>query len=507
MDRIGGVMRKIKNPVWVGLTLLAISIIVIILATNILYQRTVVLLTDNLRETILTISRTQATNISADDLSALKTKDDWKKPEWSRVVTQLHNVKYSNKNIVFMYIFRKKAADPTQMEFVADADSINPFANTSGDPSRYVDVNRDGLIEPDGPDKLQWPGQDYAEAVDIPETFAAYDKALTSTDLYTDAYGSVITGYAPIKDQYGNTVAVLATDVKADDFLTITTRTLRPFLEFIIFLTLTISALTIIVIRTWKKYMKSLEDFNYQITITNEKLQSLDKLKTEFLSLAAHQLRSPLTAIRGYTSMLLDGSFGLIADEKQKDAIDRVMQSSTHLTKVVEDLLNVSKIEAGGMKYFMVPFDIEKPVKELSTDLSITAQNKGLTLTFATDGTGPYMVNGDVEKIRQVVLNVIDNAIKYTQSGSIAILLSRDVEKGKIRIAVTDTGMGISSGEREKLFLKFSRGAGGHTNTTGSGLGLYLAKQISEAHGGSISIDSPGVGQGSTFTISLKAVQ
>ncbi len=237
----------------------------------------------------------------------------------------------------------------------------------------------------------------------------------------------------------------------------------------------------------------------------NEKLKGLDKLKTEFLSLASHQLRSPLTAIKGYTSMLLEGSFGEVND-KQKEAIDRVFQSSKHLAKVVEDLLNVSKIEQGGMKYEMAPFDFEKATHDLATDLSITAEKKGLKLTFKAEGTGPHMVNGDMEKIRQVVLNIIDNAIKYTQSGSISVALTRDAATHVERLAVTDTGMGVSADEKEKLFQKFGRGEGGKTNTSGSGLGLYLAKQIAEAHGGHVAIDSPGIGKGSTFTIELKGM-
>jgi signal transduction histidine kinase len=245
-----------------------------------------------------------------------------------------------------------------------------------------------------------------------------------------------------------------------------------------------------------------LEQANLNLEVANDKLKDLDKLKTEFLSLAAHQLRSPLTAIKGYTSMLIDGDFGVIGT-KQKDAVNRVFESSVHLSKVVEDLLNVSKIEAGGMKYEMAPFDIEKATGDLARDLSITAEKKGLKLAFKTDKKAPYTVNGDMEKIRQVVLNVIDNAIKYTEKGGITIMLSKD--SGMIKVAVTDTGIGISPEEKEKLFQKFSRGAGGKTNTGGSGLGLYLAKTISEAHGGHIAIDSPGVGLGSTFTIELKA--
>lgn len=243
-----------------------------------------------------------------------------------------------------------------------------------------------------------------------------------------------------------------------------------------------------------------LEKLRLQLEDSNERLKDLDKLKTEFLSLASHQLRSPLTAIKGYTSMLLEESFGKLLPS-QKEAIDRVYQSSQHLTKVVEDLLNVSKIEQGGMKYQMEEFDFEKAARDLEEDLSITAKNKGLSLTFTTDAAGPYLIMGDMEKLRQVILNMIDNAIKYTDAGSITVHLSKT--KSAVQLAITDTGMGIAPEEKEKLFQKFSRGAGGKTNTGGSGLGLYLAKEIVEAHKGHILIDSSGVGKGSTFTIEL----
>jgi signal transduction histidine kinase len=158
------------------------------------------------------------------------------------------------------------------MEFIADADSLDPFANSGSDGSRFVDVNRDGRIEPDGPDKLQWPGQPYPEAAEIPETFAAYYNPITSADLYTDEYGTVLTGYAPIKDSYGNVVAVLATDIKADDFFAITTQTLKPFQVFITFLTLIITILTVVIIYTSRRYTRSLESSEEQLQLTNETL-------------------------------------------------------------------------------------------------------------------------------------------------------------------------------------------------------------------------------------------
>ncbi len=237
----------------------------------------------------------------------------------------------------------------------------------------------------------------------------------------------------------------------------------------------------------------------------NEKLKSLDKLKTEFLSLASHQLRSPLTAIKGYTSMLMTGDFGAIND-KQKEAIGRVFESSDHLAKVVEDLLNVSKIEMGGMQYVMSPFDFEKAARDLANDLSITAQKKGLKLTFETDGKAPYTVNGDMEKIRQVILNLLDNSIKYTKEGSITVKLSKDENVKNLLLAITDTGMGMTPEIKETLFQKFARGDGMKVNTSGSGLGLYLAKQIVEGHKGHVWVESDGPGKGATFFVDLGVV-
>jgi signal transduction histidine kinase len=245
-----------------------------------------------------------------------------------------------------------------------------------------------------------------------------------------------------------------------------------------------------------------LENTNLKLEDANEKLQSLDKLKTEFLSLASHQLRSPLTAIIGYTSMLLDGSFGEISD-KQHEAIDRVYQSSRHLSLTVEDLLNVSKIEQGGMQYVKVPFDFEKASADLAKDLSVTAEKKGLKLTFETDKKSPYTVNGDMEKIRQVILNFIDNSIKYTKEGSINVLLSKNEKT--IRLSIKDTGMGMTPEIKAKLFQKFARAEGGKMNAGGSGLGLYLAKKIiEEGHNGKVGVDSEGMNKGSTFWMELQ---
>lgn len=244
-----------------------------------------------------------------------------------------------------------------------------------------------------------------------------------------------------------------------------------------------------------------LEKLTKDLENANEKLKGLDKLKTEFLSLASHQLRSPLTAIKGYTSMVLDGTYGNISEEL-KEPVSRVYQSTEHLVKIVEDLLNVSKIEQGGLVFEMKEGqDFKSLVKDVFSLVEVTAKSKGLAFEMSVT-EGDYKIPMDQEKIRQVVLNLMDNSIKYTKEGSVKVILEKPTEK-TIRLSIQDTGMGVSPEAKQKLFQKFSRADGARMNTSGSGLGLYLAKEIMAAHKGNIWVESEGVGKGSTFILEM----
>ncbi len=250
------------------------------------------------------------------------------------------------------------------------------------------------------------------------------------------------------------------------------------------------------------KLNKKLADLTHELESANEKLKGLDKLKTEFLSLASHQLRTPLTAIKGYASMLSEGAFGSL-DDNQNQAVKRIYTSAQGLVNVVEDLLNVSKIEQGGMKYEFSPTSLSAVVTQLYGEMKVPAESKKLEFSLDMDSHDAFIVNADSVKLKQVFLNLTDNSIKYTQKGFVKISLKR--EGGTIVFSVTDNGMGISPETRTKLFEKFSRGEGGKTNTGGSGLGLYLAQQIARAHKGDVTIESEGLGKGSKFIVTLPA--
>lgn len=275
----------------------------------------------------------------------------------------------------------------------------------------------------------------------------------------------------------------------------------------VIFTLLFVIVLGYVLVKSVKREIKqkeSLQILTDQLFEANEKLKGLDKLKSEFVSLASHQLRSPLTAIKGYASMLVEGDYGEIGAEA-KDATTRIFESSQNLAKVVEDLLNVSKIEQGGMKYEMAPFDLASVASSMCKDLSIVAEHKGLKLGFLSEGVKDCIVNGDEGKIRQVVLNFIDNSIKYTKEGRVDVKVEKINDK--VVFSVSDTGMGMTPEIKATLFQKFARGDGARMNTTGSGLGLYLTKEITEAHGGRVYVESEGLGKGSTFFMELNAVK
>ena len=248
---------------------------------------------------------------------------------------------------------------------------------------------------------------------------------------------------------------------------------------------------------------EKIEKLAEDLAQANARLRVLDQQKSEFVSLASHQLRSPLTAIKGYASMIMEGSFGTV-DEKVKEATRRIFESSQHLTALVEDFLNVTKIEQGGMKFEFGKVDLKKLVTDVIAELSPNAIRVGLAVTFGDNGHKTYYAVADYNKIRQVVVNLIDNAIKYTPKGTISAFLTEDDAAGKVILSVKDSGIGIPKELAGRLFEKFSRGTGvSKINTGGSGLGLYVAKEIVEAHKGRIWAESEGEGKGSVFSLEL----
>ena len=251
---------------------------------------------------------------------------------------------------------------------------------------------------------------------------------------------------------------------------------------------------------------EKIEKLASDLTSANARLLELDKQKSEFVSFATHQLRAPLTAMKGYTSLILEGEMGDINSEVRK-ATKRIFDSSSTLENIVDDYLNISRIELGTIKYSFEVFDFKDLVNRVIEDLRPSIENKGLKFSFSTDPSTPdtrFMVRVDKDKFKQVISNLIDNSVKYTPSGSLDISLTRRLSDRKIQFSIKDTGVGISPAVMPKLFAKFVRADNANKqNIFGTGLGLYIANQIVLAHKGRLWAESKGEGKGSQFYLEL----
>jgi signal transduction histidine kinase len=232
-----------------------------------------------------------------------------------------------------------------------------------------------------------------------------------------------------------------------------------------------------------------------------ENLKKLDRAKSEFISIASHQLRTPLTAIKGYISMILEGSYGKVSD-RAKRPIENVYKSAERLIRLVNDLLSMSRIEAGRLEMKLERASLEEIISSVVKELEQEAKNKRIYLKFETPKKPLPKTIIDRDKVRQVFLNIIDNAIRYTTRGGIRV--EAEVLEGKIQVIISDTGEGMNQEEIADLFESFSRGkAGSRLWSGGAGLGLYVAKKFIEMHKGKIWAESEGRGRGSTFYIEL----
>jgi len=245
---------------------------------------------------------------------------------------------------------------------------------------------------------------------------------------------------------------------------------------------------------------KDLEFANRGLESINTRLEELDQMKSEFLSLATHQIRAPLTAVKGYASLILEGDYGEVSDGV-RNAVKIIGQSCENLVVIVNEFLDISRIEQGRMKYTLKDFDMKVVVAQILEELKPNIEHAGLSYEFHAD-EGEYIVNADQGKLRQVVGNLIDNAIKYTPTGGMSVNIRK--EGNAVHFSIKDTGIGISAEDIPKLFNKFTRTKDGNKqNVIGTGLGLYVAKQMIEAQGGKIWIESEGVGKGTTFIVEL----
>lgn len=277
-----------------------------------------------------------------------------------------------------------------------------------------------------------------------------------------------------------------------------------PFRVAIFFLTLMFAVLLIQSMLKEVARRRELERLSRSLKKLNQKLIQIDKTKSEFISIASHQLRTPLTSIKGYASLMIEGSYGKLSKE-QKETVEKIYVLNERLIMLVEDLLNVSRIERGKIQYECEDVKLDTLIRNVLSIMKIQAKNKNLYIKFKNEAKDLPKVRIDFKKTAEAIGNLIDNAIKYTEKGGITVTLLQ--HGNAARVAVADTGIGIDQKEIGTLFEKFIRGEGiNRLHTGGTGLGLYIARKLVEAHGGKVWVESPGLGKGSTFYVELPLV-
>ncbi len=243
-----------------------------------------------------------------------------------------------------------------------------------------------------------------------------------------------------------------------------------------------------------------IESATDELRRSNEQLRGLDTAKDEFVSLASHQLRTPLTSVKGYISMVLEGDAGKIT-KMQRQLLSEAFTSSERMVHLINDFLNVSRVQTGKFMIEKRPIDLGKVVKQEVKALQTSAEARDLRFKLIIP-TQQITVAGDESKIRQVVMNFIDNALYYSHPNT-EITVSLKVFPNDVRFEVTDHGIGVPAKQQSKLFGKFFRADNARTQRPdGTGVGLYLSKMVIDGHDGKI-IFSSKEGQGSTFGFSL----
>jgi PAS domain S-box-containing protein len=230
----------------------------------------------------------------------------------------------------------------------------------------------------------------------------------------------------------------------------------------------------------------------------NQSLQDANRLKDEFLATLSHELRTPLNAILGYANMIKSGA---VASENQQRAIDTIERNARSLTKLVEDVLDVSRIISGKMRLHIQSVNVGDVVRHAAEGLLPAAGAKGVRLETSIGDNLPVM-QGDADRVQQIAWNLISNAVKFTPRGGHIGVDVRRIAKN-IEIVVRDDGVGVSSAFMPHLFERFRQGESGIRRPGGLGLGLNISKQLVELHGGTISAESKGEGKGTTFRVTF----
>lgn len=453
---------------------LIIAALVTVGIVYLVYQQTQDILKERLRLRLTAIAATAVLGIDANDVAkiiSLENEDPDKalnSKELSRVVDYLKRVRDANQNIQYIYIWNK-TDDPNFVRFAADAEMIDP-----------IDLDGNGVIEdieiPPAPGELY-------ESTEIEYIHEGFIEPVAQTEFIVDKWGVFMTAFAPIKDENGDSVALLGIDVEVEDFTALINATLVPFSALAFVLLVLLSVQTVALVRIWGNRV--------------EIVKELDRQKDELLSIVSHQLATPVSSAKWYMEMMLDGDVGKL-NKEQEEHVKTIQSVLTDLADLVSMILDVSRIQLGRMKVDRSELDLGEFFDEVLDVIKPKAKERNITLNIDLPKSLPKAML-DKRLMRMTLENLLSNAVKYSAEKNGKVSLSVAVKGNKLEYVVQDNGCGIPEKEQDKIFNKLFR-ASNVQKVDGNGFGLFAAKGAVEAQGGTIRFKSKE-GKGATFYV------
>ncbi|MDO8648703.1 MAG: HAMP domain-containing sensor histidine kinase [Candidatus Peregrinibacteria bacterium] len=463
-------LRLIKKS-WLDISYLPLIITACIAigVLYIIYNQTQSILKDRLRERMVVAAGLASTQIDASDVEKIRTKEDLHSDALKNVIASMRRVRNNIKDAKYVYILRP-TQEATLTQFVADADMIDP-----------VDWDGNGKI--DEVEIPPLPGDDY-DISDNPTARLALASPTAASDTYTDKWGTLFSAYAPIRNKSGEAVAVIGVDVQVDQFsaLTQAMRTPLTILGALFLALLTLQTASMIGI--WSSRVKIFRE--------------LDVKKTELLGFIAHQLRSPVTAIKWEIEAWMDEKIS----KELKEEFSQMQRVTVGLYDLIEMLINLANVELK-KAVESAPLDLNEFFKAVVNENAIQAEKKKVHFKTSIPSDLPAVML-DRKYANMPLSNLLGNAIKYTPEGG-TVDFTVEIRDKTLYCTVKDTGRGIPKEEQHKIFEKQYRASNvKNLDSSGNGFGLYIAKEAIEAQGGKIWFESEGIeGKGTTFSIAL----
>lgn len=458
----------------------AISVLVCVFVTGLgwtFWLRGLTILREDLRDRLQSTARIAAELIDPEDVEAIHSPKDMDSAAFRRLVTALKDIRTSAKHIHFAYIMRQ-TEDPMLLEFVADADALGTLDELDLNRNRVVDADEEG----------SHPGELYDISAMPALQGKAFEQPTVDAGFTNDQWGILLSGYAPIRNENGEVVAVLGLDMSAEEFIGLSQRIFSPFALLLVIL----ASLAIAGLIQWDVVKRRMATSAF---IADE--------RSGLLQLTLHRLGTPLTIFKWSLEGLADCAQGNTCPVEDVEHYIRQMRTGIQsMDGIIKQLLEVERVEGGDMRNDPQPTHvcpiIEEITKELSVDLA--ARKQRVSITSCANETAKV----DPDILREILREILHNASLYSPDGAV-IIVSSAKRRGFLVLSVSDTGCGIPAAERHRIFQKFGRASNAHLfDPNGAGLGLYIARNVVERAGGNIWMESEE-GKGTTVTFTVPA--